>query len=97
MINKEKVVEVLKEIYDPEIPINIYDLGLIYNLEIKDEEVYILMTLTFPGCPMGNYLVETVKERLKSIEGVKKVEVELTFDPPWSPEKIKSKFIRESR
>jgi FeS assembly SUF system protein len=89
MIEKEKVIEILKSIYDPEIPINIWDLGLIYKLDISENnDIYILMTLTFAGCPIGNYLVNKVEEELKKIENVKNVKVELTFDPPWTPERI---------
>ncbi len=89
MIEKEKVIEILKSIYDPEIPINIWDLGLIYKLDISENnDIYILMTLTFAGCPIGNYLVNKVEEELKKIEKVNNVKVELTFDPPWTPERI---------
>lgn len=89
MVTKDKVIEVLKQVYDPEIPINVYDLGLIYNMNISDEgDIDILMTLTFAGCPIGPYLVQKVEDELKKIEGVRNVKVELTFDPPWSPDRM---------
>lgn len=96
MVTKEKLIEVLRNVYDPEIPINIYDLGLIYNMDISDEgDVNILMTLTFSGCPIGGYLVEKVEEEVKKIDGVKSVKVELTFDPPWTPERMSDDVKKE--
>ena len=97
MVSKDSIINILKEIYDPEIPINIYDLGLIYQIDVKDGDVYILMTLTFPGCPMGNLLVETVKDRVKKLEGVSSVKVELTFDPRWTPEMLKKGLERDKK
>ncbi len=88
-IKREEIIEVLKTIYDPEIPLNIYDLGLIYGIEIsEDGKVHILMTLTAPGCPIADSLIYEIKDRLMQLEGVKDVEVELTFDPPWTLERI---------
>ncbi|MCX8094600.1 MAG: iron-sulfur cluster assembly protein [Caldisericia bacterium] len=96
MIDKERVIQVLKGIYDPEIPINIWDLGLIYKLDINENnDIYVLMTLTFAGCPIGGYLVNKVEEELKKIENVGSVKVELTFDPPWTPERIKEEVRKE--
>ena len=81
----EQVVEVLCAIYDPEIPVDIYQLGLIYDVQVSsDGDVHILMTLTSPNCPVAESLPEEVKERARSIEDVKDVEVEITFDPPWT-------------
>ena len=81
---KEKVIEVLNSIYDPEIPVNIWELGFIYKLEVnKNNDVYILMTLTAPNCPVAESLPMEVKTRVSIIPGVNKVEVEVTFDPPW--------------
>ena len=81
---KEKVIEVLNSIYDPEIPVNIWELGFIYKLEVnKNNDVYILMTLTAPNCPVAESLPMEVKTRVSMIPGVNKVEVEVTFDPPW--------------
>lgn len=81
----EQVVEVLSAIYDPEIPVDIYQLGLIYDVQVSSEgDVHILMTLTSPNCPVAESLPEEVKERTRSIDEVKEVEVEITFDPPWT-------------
>lgn len=81
----EKIVGVLKTIYDPEIPVDIYELGLIYDVLVnEDNEVKILMTLTSPNCPVAESLPMEVEERVKSIDELKDVEVEITFDPPWT-------------
>lgn len=81
----ENVVKVLKGIYDPEIPVDIYELGLIYDVMInEDNDVKILMTLTSPNCPVAETLPMEVEEKVKSIDEVKSCEVEITFDPPWS-------------
>ena len=81
----EKIVGILKTIYDPEIPVDIYELGLIYDVLInEDNEVKILMTLTSPNCPVAESLPMEVEERIKSIDELKDVEVEITFDPPWT-------------
>ena len=83
------LVQVLKTVYDPEIPCNIYDLGLIYAVEVTDErEVMIVMTLTAPGCPVAEDLMNEVKDAVAGIEGVEKVSVELVFDPPWTQERM---------
>ena len=82
---KDKIITEVKKIYDPEIPVNIYDLGLIYNIAIKnDNEAYIEMTLTSPNCPVAESLPKMVKENINSIEGVKKVELKLVWNPPWT-------------
>lgn len=81
----EKIVRVLKTIYDPEIPVDIYELGLIYDVLVnEDNEVKILMTLTTPNCPVAETLPVEVEEKIKTIDMVKDAEVEITFDPPWS-------------
>jgi len=83
----EKIVKVLKTIFDPEIPVDIYELGLIYDVMVnEDAEVKILMTLTTPNCPVAETLPLEVEEKIKSIALVKDAEVEITFDPPWSQE-----------
>ncbi len=82
-----EIVKVLKTIYDPEIPVNIYDLGLIYEVLVQDEGmVSVDMTLTAPGCPMADQILAEVEAKLKMIEGVKELDLKLTFDPPWSRE-----------
>ena len=82
---KDAVINCLRNIYDPEIPVNIYDLGLIYNIDVDDElNVKVLMTMTAPDCPEAQYMFREAKDMISYIEGVKSVDVELTFDPPWS-------------
>ena len=81
----EKIVRVLKTIFDPEIPVDIYELGLIYDVFVnEDYEVKILMTLTTPNCPVAETLPLEVEEKVKSMDEVKNAEVEITFDPPWT-------------
>ncbi len=83
----EKIVKVLKTIYDPEIPVDIYELGLIYDVMMNEDfDVKILMTLTSPNCPVAETLPVEVEEKIKSIDEIKDAEVEITFDPPWSQE-----------
>lgn len=83
----EKIVNVLKSIYDPEIPVDIYELGLIYDVFVnEDYDVKILMTLTTPNCPVAETLPLEVEEKVKSLDDVKSAEVEITFDPPWTQE-----------
>ena len=81
----EKIVRVLKTIYDPEIPVDIYELGLIYDVFVnEDSEVKVLMTLTTPNCPVAETLPAEVEQKVASIKEVKSAEVEITFDPPWT-------------
>jgi FeS assembly SUF system protein len=83
-------MDALHECYDPEIPVNIVDLGLIYNVDINDEvgQVDITMTLTALGCPMAGEVVDEVTMRVQQVENVKNCKVEMTFDPPWSPDRM---------
>jgi FeS assembly SUF system protein len=84
---RDRVIEVLKEIYDPEIPVNIYEIGLIYEVNVDDEaNVHVLMTLTSPMCPVAESLPPEVEEKIAAVEGVASAEVEVTWDPPWDPE-----------
>ena len=87
-VTKDTVIEALKEVYDPEIPVNVVDLGLIYTVEVADGEVHIEMTLTAAGCGMGPYIAQQAEWRVAEIDGVEDVQVDLVFDPPWSPDKI---------
>ncbi len=87
-INEEQIYEALRECYDPEIPVNIVDLGLIYGLEIEGDSVRVTMTLTAIGCPVAPEVMAEVEERVKMVPGVKRCHVELTFDPPWTPDKM---------
>ena len=82
---EEKIVEMIKTVYDPEIPVNIYDLGLIYRIELKDDNsVDIDMTLTAPNCPAADFMMEDVKMKVESVEGVSSVNLNLVFEPEWS-------------
>ena len=86
---KEKIISEIKKIYDPEIPVNIYELGLIYKIEIYDEnKVIIEMTLTTPNCPVAESLPTSVKENILSIDGITDVDLKLVWDPPWSKDKM---------
>jgi FeS assembly SUF system protein len=81
----DKIVDVLKTIYDPEIPVDIYELGLIYDVFVnEDQDVKVLMTLTTPNCPVADSLPQEVKEKVQLLDEVNEAEVELTFDPPWT-------------
>ena len=82
---EEKIVEMIKTVYDPEIPVNIYDLGLIYRIEVKeDNSVDIDMTLTAPNCPAADFMLEDVRQKVESIEGIGAVNLQLVFEPEWS-------------
>ena len=82
---KTRIVEVLKSIYDPEIPVNVYDLGLIYDVRVDDDQsVTVTMTLTAPNCPIADEILLSVKEGIETIKEVKSVDINLVFDPPWS-------------
>ena len=89
-INQAEVMDALRECYDPEIPVNVVDLGLIYNVEIQDEtgQVDVTMTLTALGCPMAGEVIDEVQMRVEQVENVKNCKVEMTFDPPWSPDRM---------
>ena len=80
---KEKVIEEIKKIYDPEIPVNIYELGLIYNIDINKSDVKVKMTLTTPNCPVAESLPKEVKDSIMEINEVSKVDLDLVWDPPW--------------
>jgi len=88
------IINNLKEVYDPEIPVNIYDLGLIYNVDVdENNNANILMTLTAPGCPVVDILMDDVSQAAQSVEGIEKANIELTFEPPWD----KSMMSEEAR
>jgi metal-sulfur cluster biosynthetic enzyme len=78
----------LRDVYDPEIPVNVLDLGLVYEIRVNEGQVYVRMTLTAPGCGMGPYISQNAEWRIAEIEGVEDVEVDMVFDPPWNPEMI---------
>ena len=81
---KNKIIGEIKKIYDPELPVNIYDLGLIYDVQVLEEKVKIKMTLTTPNCPVAESLPKEVKEAAMQVEGIKEVDLELVWDPPWN-------------
>ncbi len=89
MLTKEKIIQALKKVNDPELHINIVDLGLIYDARVGPSgEVKILMTLTFPGCPLGSIIHKEINEKIGKLSGVKKIDLKLTFDPPWDLTKV---------
>ena len=93
---RERIVEQLKSIYDPEIPVHIYDLGLIYGFDITDDgTVEIQMTLTAPGCPVAGSLVKEVADKVGTLPGVKQSHVELTWDPPWTRDRMSEECMLE--
>ena len=93
---ESQIVEAIKTIYDPEIPVNIYDLGLIYELEVNNQpQVRIVMTLTSPNCPVAESLPEEVVDKVRAVEGVADVELNLTFDPPWGREMLSDEALLE--
>ncbi|PKB68777.1 MAG: aromatic ring hydroxylase [SAR202 cluster bacterium Io17-Chloro-G4] len=88
-LTKETVTEALKTVYDPEIPVNIVDLGLVYDVQVNDEgAIYVQMTLTFPGCGMGPFIAQQAEWAVQDLDGAGEVEIEMVFDPPWTPELI---------
>ena len=80
---KDKVIDEIKKIYDPEIPVNIYELGLIYDVKVKDDKAKIIMTLTTPNCPVAESLPKEVKDSAMQVEGIEEVDLDLVFEPPW--------------
>jgi metal-sulfur cluster biosynthetic enzyme len=87
MLSKDAVIEALKQVFDPEIPINVWDLGLIYDIQIRENEsVFIKMTMTSPTCPYAGLLMADVEGKIKEKTGAKKVELQLTFNPVWNPD-----------
>ncbi|MDY0333361.1 MAG: SUF system Fe-S cluster assembly protein [Bacteroidales bacterium] len=80
---REAVIEEIQSVYDPEIPVNIFELGLVYEVKVEDAKVYVLMTLTSPNCPVAESLPMEVKQKIEALHGVSEAEVEITFDPPW--------------
>tara|TARA_B100001996_G_scaffold173634_1_gene132487 strand:+ start:92 stop:391 length:300 start_codon:yes stop_codon:yes gene_type:complete len=84
MINlKEKIIEEIKKIYDPELPVNIYELGLIYEIKVQNETAKVKMTLTTPNCPVAESLPKEVKDSIMQVEGIENVDLDLVWDPPW--------------
>src|SRR6266567_3481022 len=98
-LTTDRVIEALKGCYDPEIPVNIVDLGLVYGVSLNEGRARVRMTLTAPGCPAYDYLLAQVKNEVERIPGVKGAEVEIVWDPPWTPERMSEEARRrlESR
>ena len=93
---EEEILSMLRMVYDPEIPVNIYELGLIYGVEIEDDGlVKVTMTLTAPNCPAADFIVEDVKEKVGYVEGVTSVEVILTFEPEWNKDMMSEEALLE--
>lgn len=79
-----KAIEMLRTVYDPEIPVNVYDLGLIYKIDYEDKVLHVDMTLTAPGCPAADFIMEDVRQKLMSVDGPEKIDLRLVFDPVWT-------------
>jgi metal-sulfur cluster biosynthetic enzyme len=88
MLTEDEIYQVLRECYDPEIPVNIVDLGLVYAVSLQDDVVTIQMTLTAPGCHMGAMIANDVEDKLLGLSGCREANVELVWDPPWNPQMI---------
>ena len=86
IITKEEIISIIKTCYDPEIPIDLWNLGLIYDIKITDKQIEILMTLTTPGCGMANHIADDLKNKILQLKQVSDVNINITFDPIWSPE-----------
>ena len=87
-LTQENVIGALKNVYDPEIPVNVVDLGLVYEVQINEGNVYVQMTLTAPGCGMGPQIAQQAEWAVADLDGIEDVQVEMVFDPPWSPDLI---------
>ncbi len=93
-VTSEQITAALRDVFDPEVGMSVVDLGLIYGVEIEDERVRVTMTLTVPGCPLHDSMAEWVRQAVMKIPGVTEAEVDVTFDPPWTPERIKPDLFR---
>jgi FeS assembly SUF system protein len=85
---EEEVLRMLKTVFDPEIPVNVYDLGLIYKIDIQGDTCNIEMTLTAPGCPAADFLVEDIKQKVGTVKGINTVNVEIVFEPEWTQDRM---------
>lgn len=93
---EEDIVRMLRTVFDPEIPVNVYDLGLIYNVEVgSDGKVTITMTLTAPNCPAADFIIEDVRMKVESVKGVKEVKIDLTFEPEWNKDMMSEEAMLE--
>ena len=87
-LTRDEVMDALRDVYDPEIPVNVVDLGLIYTVEVEDGDVHVEMTLTAAGCGMGPYIAQQAEWRIAELDEVEDVQVDVVFDPPWNPDMI---------
>lgn len=94
MVTKDDVMNVLKQCYDPEIPVNVVDLGLIYGVDVEGDTVNIEMTLTARGCPMHSLIARDVKQKVETLAGVKQANVRVVWDPPWTPDRLSEEAKR---
>lgn len=93
---EQRIVQMIKTVYDPEIPVNIYDLGLIYEINVQDSfDVILTMTLTAPNCPAADFILEDVKQKVDSVEGVKSTTINLTFEPEWNRDMMSEEALLE--
>jgi len=93
---EENIIRMLKTVFDPEIPVNIYDLGLFYKIDVDDDKnVVIDMTLTAPGCPMADFITEDVKQKVQSIDTINEVTINIVFDPPWDKSMMSEEALLE--
>ncbi|MGC8672098.1 MAG: metal-sulfur cluster assembly factor [Thermoplasmata archaeon] len=88
MVKEEDVIEVLKSVIDPEIGLDVINLGLVYEIKVNDDIVYIKMTMTTPGCPLASWILADAENKIKQLPEVKDVQIELVWDPPWSVDRI---------
>ncbi len=88
ILSRNEVMDALRDVYDPEIPVNVVDLGLIYSVEVDDGDVHVEMTLTAAGCGMGPYIAQQAEWRIAELDEVEDVQVDVVFDPPWNPDMI---------
>ena len=95
LLNEEQIYEALRDVYDPEIPVNIVDLGLVYGVDIEESDIKVKMTLTFAGCGMGPYIAQQAEWRIAEIDDVDDVEVDIVFEPPWNPDMISEEGKKE--
>ncbi|MFB0545540.1 MAG: metal-sulfur cluster assembly factor [Anaerolineae bacterium] len=95
MVTKEDVLNALREVYDPELPLNVVDLGLIYGVEVEGGKVHVRMTMTIPGCPMHSFMTQEAHHRIASLEGVEEVNIELVWEPRWTPERMSDEAKRK--
>ena len=95
MVDKERVKQALTEVIDPEIGLDIINLGLVYDIEVMENRVHVKMTLTVPGCPLGNFILSQAKEKVEEIDGVEEAEIELVWDPPWNINMVSEKAKKQ--